>query len=459
MKNYVLRGHLEFEEKEYTFLYEDGKLTLISTDVGVYGGFNFNCRERINAYLEGVTLSGNFVVFLVEDLAEYDRHKNHYVFFPTLVLIDNGDIISNTMKEKYDSLYLSGGILNYFFGNYHMIDVPEVKDDSVVINKKKMKETEREESVNILNIDSIWQLSISEAGYNFDNRSYVFGTYDTLLRVKFTNETSYKDIIQYFYAILNFFRVISNRYNNDVCFNEIYLETLTENKKYRKSVIVLAPCMIDKKPIKYCISYDSISGKINALMNFIKDFDYIFQNMPKSDEDFNHVSAKDYSSIMSCFQALYSFTNNEEPGITEEEKETIEVVRKDILKAMNDKLPLYSGDNKVFLERLIHLVESANTKLSKMLKLKIKENEFLIDTLYAEERNYFKSSKLKELCDRAVRLRDDITHNGAVKLDEFAVAMYVLIYRLIYAMMLDYIGLSKEQIHDIINSLRRRSVI
>lgn len=115
MKEVFIRGYINYENKKYTFVYEEKKLTVISVE-------NERTTFRFQKYIdffEGFTLEGLSIVFHIKDDCFYS--DGCYICFPRSIIIQrNGSfLIENTM---FDALRLSGNNINRFYSNRKMIE-------------------------------------------------------------------------------------------------------------------------------------------------------------------------------------------------------------------------------------------------------------------------------------------------------------------------------------------------
>ena len=98
-------------------------------------------------------------------------------------------------------------------------------------------------------------------------------------------------------------------------------------------------------------------------------------------------------------------------------------------------------------------------KLEKCIINELENNNFIIESIYYKIRNEIKEYGIKESVIKAVKDRDDITHNNIVKLDNISIGIYEMLLELNYVMILQYIGVSKDIYEEKIGYLKLVKII
>ena len=309
---------------------------------------------------------------------------------------------------KFDTLRISGGILNRFYSNKKIIEFDPKEKDNFKI--KDIQETVTEEIVNLNDKVTKFELSIMKPGWK-DDGIITFYNYDSLLRIKYDSKQDYKAIIKDLSSVNNFFEFSANRGN--ISFDDIYLEIKNKDGKYDKVAEINIPYMIDNEINKAMLDYTVFNGHLNAAFKFLNNSNYIFSIIPNDNKAFETISNKDYCAAFSCFESIYQYIygNNEKEKKTNDEI-ILDEVKMELLPLLENVEQKYKGKNKIkrdFIKRFKNIICKANLKLEK-----------------------------------AVKDRDDITHNNIVKLDNISVGIYQMILKLNFAMILKYIGVSKD---------------
>lgn len=159
---------------------------------------------------------------------------------------------------NFDTLKITGGILNRFYSNRNMIEFDYDKYSTIgknYFNFKSIEDTISEEKVNLNNVDTNFELSIIQPSWK-DDGSIIFNNYDTLLRIKYNIGKSYKDILEGLGSVESFFKFCTNR--NRISFDNIFLECKNEDEKYEKAVEIIVPYMIDNEINKDMLNYELI---------------------------------------------------------------------------------------------------------------------------------------------------------------------------------------------------------
>ena len=221
--------------------------------------------------------------------------------------------------------------------------------------------------------------------------------------------------------------------------------------------------MTDNEINKDMLDYEILSGKLNALFQFLDNYDYIFSIIPEDNKSFEKVSNKDYCAGFSCFESIYQGVHSfsEDSNQTKEEA-ALEEAKEELLPFLCECAEKYKGINKLkrdFIKRFINIISTANLKLEKCIINELEKNDYLIESIYYKRRDEIRANGIVKSVTKAVADRDDITHNNTVKLDVISIGIYELILKLNYVMILEYIGLPKERFAEKIKYLGRVNII
>ena len=216
MRKVFIKGYINYDNENYTFIYEDEKLTLISVEN--HQTF-FNEYKYVDEFI-GFTVDGFDIVFYINNSIYYK--DGSYVCSPRCILISRNKEYQ-LIDMKFETLRLSGGIVNRFYSNRNMIEFDPKEKDYFKI--KDIKETISEEDVNLNCSKTVFEFSIMKPGWK-DDGIITFNNYDSLLRVKYDISKDYKSIIKDLNSIYKFFKFSANRVNNS--FDNIFLEIKNE---------------------------------------------------------------------------------------------------------------------------------------------------------------------------------------------------------------------------------------
>lgn len=175
------------------------------------------------------------------------------------------------------------------------------------------------------------------------------------------------------------------------------------------------------------------------------------------------ISNKDYCATFSCFESIYQYIHGdiEKIEISKEEIE-LEAIKREILPFLEECDEKYKGKNglrREFIRRFINIISTANLKLEKCINNEIKENDYIIDSIYYKRRDEIKENGIKKSISKAINDRDDITHNKTIKLDNISIGIYEIVSKLNYIMILKHAGISKEKIKESMEHLIIRNII
>lgn len=451
MKKVFLKGYINYNNDDYTFIYEDKKLTLISTE-NVQTFFN---EYKLVDYFEGFTLDGFDIIFYINNNV-YNK-DGCYICSPRCILLSQKKNY-RISDMNFDTLRFSGDIINRFYSNRNMIEfVSEEKD---YFKYRDIKETVYEEKVNLNGTDSIFELSIMKPGWK-DDGIITFNNYDSLLRIKYNVGKENGAIIKDLNSIDKFFKFCANRIN--ISFDNVFLEIKNKDKKYEKAVEIIIPYMIDNKINKDMLTYELLKDNLDKILKFLDGSNYIFSIIPDDNDAFASISNKDYCAAFSCFESIYQYIHNDNQKIKMiDDEKALEEVKEELLPLLNQCDEKYKGKNRLkrdFIKRFIDIISKANLRLEKCILNELEKNMYIVDGIYYERRDKIKTNSIKKSVTKAIADRDDITHNNTVKLDSISIGIYEIILRLNYAMILEYVGVSKEILEDKINYLGRVHII
>ena len=122
MKNVYLNGYIKYEDEDYTFIYENKKLTLVSVK-NKYSLFN---EYKFVKEFIGYTVDGFDIVFYINKNIYY---KNGCFICSPRCMIIARDKSFDLVNMKFETLKISGGVINRFYSNRNMIDFDEKSQD------------------------------------------------------------------------------------------------------------------------------------------------------------------------------------------------------------------------------------------------------------------------------------------------------------------------------------------
>lgn len=458
MRKVYIKGYINFNDKRYTFIYEDKKLTLISVE----NDLTFFSEYKYVNYFEGFTLDGFDIVFYINDSIYYKNGS--YVCSPRCILIARSNEY-RINKMCFNSLKIIGGTVNRFYSNCHMIgidfnkycNISSVKDCFKI---KTIEDSTSEEKVKLNGNETNFELSIALPGWQDDGR-ITFDDFNSVLRIKYNNNQNYDQVVKDLGVISNFFRFCSNR--NNISYESVYLECKNEKNKYYNAVEIIIPYMIDNVVKKDMIDYETIKNNVGNIIEFLDKCDYIFSIIPDSDKDLNVITNKDYCAAFSCFESIYQFVHSDtlKEKLSTDEKE-LEEAKKEVLLFLENLDKKYHGNNgkrRRYIKRFEHIISNTNLKKESCIITEVNKNEYIINNIYYKLRNELQKCGINNSIEKAINDRDNITHNRTVNLDNISIGIYQIVLKLNYSMILEFVGISKEQIKKNISYLILRNVI
>ena len=435
MKEVYIKGYVKYKDEDYTFIYEDNKLTLVSIKNKIT---MFNEYKFIEEF-KGYTVDGFNIIFYINKNIYY---KNGcFICSPRCIIIAR-DRTFELANMKFKTLRISGGVINRFYSNRNMIDFNE---DSLDLKFKKVEETISEEMVCLNKEQSSFEFSIIKPGWKYDG-IVSFDNYDSLLRIKYSSEKDYKAIIKDLNVVDKFFKFCTNRIN--ISFDKIFIEKINKDDKFENVAEIIVPYMTEKETNKDMLDYPIFKDHLNDIFNFLDNCDYIFSIIPDNDKEFASISNKTYCAAFSCFESIYQYINEKEKEVgTTKEEIALAEVKEDLIPLLEEVEKEYIGKSRFkrdLLERFIHLISTANLKLEKNIKNELEKNIFIIESIYYKRRDEIKQNGLFQSVIKAVKDRDDITHNKTIKLDSTSIGIYEMISKLNYVMIFNHVRISKD---------------
>lgn len=435
MKDVNLKGYVKYEDDNYTFIYENKKLTLVS----VKNKFSFFREYKFVEEFKGVTLDGFKIIFYINKSIYYK--DGCFICSPRCMIIAR-DKSFDLENMKFKTLKFSGGDINRFYSNRNMIDFDE---ESESLKFKKTEETVTEEIVTLNKEECTFELSVIEPGWKYDG-IITFDRYDSLLRINYSSEKDYKQIIEDLNTVDKFLKFCTNRVN--VALDEIFLEIVNKEDKYENIAEIFIPYMVDNEANKDMLDYNIFKDHLDQIFSFLENCNYIFSIIPHNNDEICSISNKNYCAAFSCFESIYQFTSvkEQEIGTTNEEIALTEVKNEliPLLEKLDEKYIGKSRLKREFIKRFIHLVSTANLNLEKNIKNELEKNIFITESIYYKRKDEIKQNGLFQSIIKAVKDRDDITHNKTIRLDNISIGIYEMILKLNYVMIFNYIGISKD---------------
>lgn len=122
MRNIYVKGYINYEDENYTFIYENKKLTLIS--------FNnkptfFNEYKYVKEF-KGFTVDGFDIMFYINNNIYYK--DGSFICSPRCIFISRNKIYELD-NLKFETLRISGGIINRFYSKRNMIKFESKEKD------------------------------------------------------------------------------------------------------------------------------------------------------------------------------------------------------------------------------------------------------------------------------------------------------------------------------------------
>lgn len=444
-----LTGYIEYEKKIYTFTYKDKLLTLIINNTRLDESWLFNSPERVD-YLKGYTSQGKEIFFYVDgDITKFNGVIKCY---PKIVIYSINSNYSLS-KTKYCALKFGGGVINNFYSNRHIFDGDI---DNKIIKFKELEQAKREENIIIDNKKAIFQISVSYPSLRY-GAGITIGNINSTIRLIYNKAWKSEDLIKSILKIDDLFFFCMNRRYFD--FDKISLELKNEEGKFFNAAEIYVPYEKSEDIPKNMIDYLLVKGKLNKLFKMLDKVNYLTYSIPANRKEFISITATNYSNIFSVFQSLYNYCYSQN-GIVYDESEFDELKDEIIssLKLLSDKYKGVNGKKRKYVDKYINIVKRSNLTLEHMIIQEIEKYIYVLKEL-PDKKYILIMDNYNEIVKDAVHDRDLITHNDVFAPSDSDMAVYLTVKRLIYAMVLRKIGLTKSEVKNIVSYLNSMKVI
>lgn len=449
--NMDITGYIEYDGNDYTFTYKNNFLTLIICDQSKdkdIESFVFRKKEKV-LFFNGFTSDGFDISFYIDEYVS--KWKGTYRCFPKLIFVALNKE-TDLKKAKFNSIKFIGGVIDRFYSNRRIVesDLLEFRNTKE-LKFKKAEDTVEEENIMINNKSAVFQISVSNMGWR-DDGSIHFDDIHSVIRLKYKKKQEFGGFVDSILTINDMlFFCLNRRYAK---YDNIYLETKTEdNTKYINSVSIYMPTKEQDFTQKNMLQYQHISKKINKLIRVLTNMKYSTYRIPKDEEEYSNISASMYTSAFSAYQSIYNYIHQKN-GIVHDYKGFEELKNEicELLDSVSEKYKGVDSKKRKFAESFSNLVKKSNLKLEDMIISGAEEFPFIINTL--PDKKYKEIlSDLKGSIIEAVDDRDSITHNDVFAPTDTDMAVYLMLERITYSMILKKIGLKKKMLEDIVKHL------
>ena len=442
-------GYIDYNHKIYTFTYKDKLLTMILSDPNFDDSWFFNSPENVD-YFKGYTSQGKEIYFYIDN--DITKFGGIIKCFPKIVIYSTNSNYSLS-KTKYCSMKFSGGVINNFYSNRHIFDG---SIDNKVIKFKELEQAKKEENIIIDNKKAIFQISVSYPSIHYGT-GITIGNINSTIRLIYNKPWKSVDLIKSILKIDDLLFFCMNRRCFD--FDKIYLELRNEEGKFFNAAEIYVPYEKNEDIPKNMIDYLSIEGKLNKLLKILDNVNYLTYSIPADRKEFISITATNYSNIFSAFQSLYNYCYSKK-DIVYDENEFDELKDEIInsLKLLSDKYKGVNAKKRKYVDKYINIVKQSNLTLEHMIIQEIEKYNHVLRDL--PDKKYISiMNNYSEIVKDAVHDRDMITHSDVFAPSDSDIAVYLTIKRLIYAMVLKKIGLSKSEVKNKISYLNSMKVI
>ena len=182
-------------------------------------------------------------------------------------------------------------------------------------------------------------------------------------------------------------------------------------------------------------------------------------SIPSDRKEFVSITATNYSNMFSAFQSLYNYCYSKH-DVVYDDKDFSDLKDEiiDSLKLISERYKGINGRKRKFVNKYVDIIKTSNLTLEYMIIHEIEKYIYILDAL-PDDKYVSIMKDYHDVVKDAVHDRDLITHSDVFAPSDNDVAVYLVLKRLIYVMVLSKVGLSKNSIKNIIAYLNSSKVI
>lgn len=446
---YILNGL----DKQYAFTYDGELLQLVpknEKEIRPYDCFIDMVVEK--ELLSGITMPNKSSIFFLK--CRLQRNNSGYIAKPA------GYICFDDSVNTFRTMVLKGEVINYFYRPNQILgegsEYPWEDDGGGKLIIRKFSEITKRKSVNIAGEKADFVVSISRPQFpKFMKAAYSLGSPKSFVRLEFENDIPVEKFAEIYLWIQNFFEFLNFR--KSVFVEEIELGTFTQEERISKraDVHLLHKREIDLDSPDLTIGYYFIEGKLDALLNVLNSEKLNMMFIPVNRKEDNYIDPQKYMLCCSSFESVFNYCF---PNKKMEENEKFKDAKMSVVKFIEEKDEEYKGKDGAIRKEygsLKKIIELTDFSLEQKYRWCLREySDYISDYC---ERVYQKCNLKQEQIEEIPKLfalkRNILVHSNIESIEKEDVAAYAIMRYLIYFIILEQIGISKELVKNAVESI------
>lgn len=453
-------GYCEIKEKKYYFHFEEGLLTLLPNEelssVDLFKSI-FSQEEFEVSELHGVT-SSNFKICFLN--VHYTFSNGKYLSRPAGYILGTKNLVEVDLKH-IDALTFKGEAINRFYIPIQSITFPNGnhnnEDGSMEIKLKPYSERTKEIVFSHQGRKVTFQLSIGNPLINNASRGSIIGNISSQVRLMFDSPIHIEDITAYFRGISHFFWFMNFRKN--IQFDEIELARKINEGNNSGKYDIVGTMNITYKNSESSKVKDHRTIRYNEIEKYMPLFlatafsdDFTTAHIPENDIVVRLIGKYEFLAVATSFESLF------------------EKLYPEKLSATNALFSQTKKDVKKLIDKIKTENSSKDTSILDRLKSAISHQEFTLKEkidIAMENYNPTLTDKIDQIISQSGRTRDDlpsiikefvttrdqISHGSFDDISDNAIICFGIVRLFLYAMQLELIKVSRDDIKSIINKV------
>lgn len=454
--NVINSGYIrDFQGKEYSFTYDGDWLRLVpsktSEQIDILKSILMPLRIH-NNIISGFTNTGKYIYFVE---CNFVRNNNDgYECRPgACIILNNG-------CNYFQSISFYGEIVNYFHRPNQAIDATSkfnygdgLGGGQIII--KQYSEFTNTESVRVCHRNAKLCVSISMPPIPHNmNSNYTYGIPKSFIRFsfkKFIKPNEFEELYLYVLKLLQFVA-----FRQTIFPNEIILEGMDEKHRiYACGMVYLANLPKNELPhYGKVIEYKLLSNHISKLLDVL-NHDINMNAIPMTNIEYSNANISTFLDTCNSFESVYNFVNQKFKWENSKYNEAAGYVIKAI-DELDQNFKKKDGKLRKEFSKIRNDIRNMRLSLENKYNNCIEHygenllNDYLIK-IY-QDCNLDKQG-IKDLPNHLQTVRNSNTHRFTLKLDNQCLAAIRIMRLLVYILILDYCGISKKNIRQVLDQI------
>lgn len=442
---YILYGL----DRQYSFTYDGELLQLVPLNREEIKPYDFLENRLVEKeLLNGETVQHDYIFFLK---CRLQRNNSGYIAKPAGYVCFDGKI------QSFKTIEFKGKAVDFFYSPNQILaegsEYPFDEDGGGQLLIKKFSEVTKHNDVNIIGEKADFLISITRPKFpEYMIKDYTLGIPQSFIRLEFENDISIEKFAKIYIWMQNFFEFIFFRKN--VFIENIELGTFNNEQKVRKvaEVYLFHKRELDITNPDTVIGYYFVEDGLNQLLQILNTESLNMLFIPISEKDDKYIDPQRYMACCSSFESVFNFAF---PNAKMEENVKMREAKLTVLGFIDSEIDKSTGKSKKEYKSLRRIIELADFSLEQKYIWCLKK----YDTYISEycKKVYRKLNINQEqvllIPNMFALKRNILIHSNLDKLEPEEIAAYSIMRYLIYFIILDKSGISKNLIRDAVSNI------